>query len=329
MGQTSQQAGADNVLDRNEPVATGSDQGALVVEEAPAKINLALHVVGRRADGYHLLESLVAFADCGDRLAFARSEADRLVIDGPFAGALGADDGAQSNLVMRALSALRAALPATHRAATFPVTIRLTKRLPVASGIGGGSADAAAALRGLMRLWAIPEHAVDLAATGLSLGADVPMCLAGQPLAARGIGERIERLPAFPALPIVLANPGVAVATLSVFAALAHRQNPPLVLPEAFDDATALVSALAGMRNDLETPARTIAPEIGAALAALAETGAALVRMSGSGATCFGLYRSAAEAERAGARLRSAHPGWFVAAGATMAAKPAEQGQEE
>ena len=129
------------------------------------------------------------------------------------------------------------------------------------------------------------------------------------------------------ALPIVLANPGIAVSTPAVFAALANRQNPPLVLPEAFDDAAALVGALAGMRNDLEAPARMIAPEIGTALAALAETGAALVRMSGSGATCFGLYRSAAEAERAGARVQSAHPDWFVAADATMAAKAPGHGR--
>ena len=283
--------------------------GFPLVEPAPAKINLALAVTGRREDGYHLLDSLVTFTAFGDRIGLAPAAGDRFTLSGRFGGALSADG---DNLVTRARDRLRAALAASGQAAAA-VHIHLEKNLPIASGIGGGSADAAATLRGLLKLWraTLPGGALD--ALALGLGADVPMCLAGRPLLARGVGEEITRV-CLPALPMVLANPLVGVSTPAVFQALASRNNPPLALAGA----AGWADALASLRNDLEPPARRLCPQIAVIAESLATTGPALVRMSGSGATCFALYETDAAAEHAAASLSRRHPHWFFAATRTL-----------
>ncbi len=279
---------------------------------APAKINLALHVVGRRADGYHLLDSLVVFADVGDTLA-ASAGAPGFAIDGPFAAGLSA--GAD-NLVRRAEQRFRERFPALPE-----LTLRLEKHLPVSSGIGGGSADGAATLR-LLAFLAGGVDGAALASLAGELGADGPMCLRSEPLRARGIGERLDDWGKLPALDLVLVNPGVAVSTPAVFNALARPDNPPL--PEAlptFDNAAALASFLAETsRNDLATPAKTVAPQIAEAEAAVAASaGCLLARMSGSGATVFGLFGDGASARRAAAAIKAARPDWWVVATTTLA----------
>ena len=282
-----------------------------VTEPAPAKLNLALHVTGRRADGYHLLESLVVFTRFGDRLHIEPAEIDSLSIEGPFAGQL---DAGQHNLAIRAREALRQALPAQARDDLPPVSIRLEKNLPVASGIGGGSSDAAAVLRCLNRLWRCGFNDRELAEIGAGLGADVPMCLAARPLVARGIGEIVEPAADFPALALVLVNPGMAVSTPDVFARLAQRDGeslPPLPRPIDFHS---LRNWLETTRNDLEPAARDIQPAVGQVLAALDRAGSGFSRMSGSGATCFGLFETGNVAKRAALAIRAKHPGWFVAA---------------
>lgn len=266
---------------------------------APAKVNLTLHVTGRRSDGYHLLDSLVAFAGVGDRVSARPADSVSLAIEGPFA--VGLDSGAD-NLVLRAARAL-----APDRGAA----IGLTKSLPVASGIGGGSADAAATLRVLSRLWGLPLPPADRLA---ALGADVPVCLAGRPRRMRGIGERLDDVAALPPAWLVLANPGVPVPTPAVFAALTRRDGAtmPERLPD-WADAGDLARFLVTQRNDLETPAITIAPVIGQVLTALGATvGCLIARMSGSGATCFGLYATEAQARHAARALL--RPGWWVVA---------------
>ncbi len=296
------------------PAASGA-----LCEAAPAKINLALHVLGRRVDGYHALDSFVAFAQAGDALQAEPDDDLTLTVTGPFAAGLsvGAD-----NLVLRAASALRQAAGVSAGA-----RLRLTKNLPVASGIGGGSADAAAALRLLARLWGIAADAGELAAAGAPLGSDVPMCVFGHVLRAGGTGHELTLLPSLPPLWAVLANPGVALATPPVFAALGLRpgrldgrralggavDSPPDTF--RFADAASLAGWLAEQRNDLEPPALALAPAIGPVLAALAACpGALIVRLSGSGATCFALFATGAEADAAQARLRAEQPGWWIAA---------------
>ncbi|MCM5552457.1 4-(cytidine 5'-diphospho)-2-C-methyl-D-erythritol kinase [Pleomorphomonas sp. NRK KF1] len=277
-----------------------------IVEEARAKVNLALHVTGRRPDGYHDLDMLVVFADIGDSLTLAASEAERFLIDGPMAAGLSAD---ADNLVLRALNGFR---EVTGR--TEPLAIQLTKRLPVASGIGGGSADAAAALRGLCRLHGLPADDPALAALVLSLGADVPMCIASTPAHVGGVGDRITPTTGQLSFGLLLVNPRVGLSTPAAFRALERRDNPPLPPLPAFDTVERLAGFLAGeTRNDLEPPARTIAPVIGDVLAALADLpGIRLARMSGSGATCFGLFDDKTSAERAALKLAREHPDWWI-----------------
>jgi 4-diphosphocytidyl-2-C-methyl-D-erythritol kinase len=286
---------------------------------ARAKINLALHVTGRRADGYHLLDSLVVFADLGDRLTIRPGGADAcgalsLELTGPMAAGL-ADT--PDNLVLRAARLLQAG-----REDLPPAVITLDKHLPVASGIGGGSADAAAALRLAAEFWRMP---LPEAAAVLSLGADVPVCLAGHAARMSGIGEQVTALSQpLPAAWLVLVNPGQAVSTPAVFGAVACRDNPPLPALHPWADAAALADWLRGCRNDLEAPALALCPAIGAVLAALAaQPGCLIARMSGSGATCFGLFAEEQQARAAVARLlgeRAAgdsrdQPGdWWVAA---------------
>lgn len=284
-----------------------------LAEAAPAKINLALHVTGRRDDGYHLLESLTVFTRFGDRLQAFPSDEDGFSVSGRYAEDAPADGG---NLVLKARDALRAA---TRVHDTPPVTIALEKNLPVASGIGGGSSDAAAALRLLARLWNLDISGAELARIGLSLGADVPMCLAARPLVARGVGEDVATLPSFPPLGLVLVNPGVAVSTPQVFAGLRKRDNPPLPPLSRHLDFHSLRNWLETTRNDLEPAAGEIQPAIGAALRALRKADAGFARMSGSGATCFGLFETGNVAKRAAAAIRARHPDWFVAATRTVA----------
>lgn len=262
-----------------------------VVEAAPAKLNLALHVTGRRADGYHLLDSLVGFAAFGDEVSLAPGPLS-LNIDGPFAQGLPAE---ADNLCLRAA-----------RLAGAEVAIRLTKNLPLASGIGGGSADAAAVLRGLARMGLCQKVAAE------ALGADVPVCLASLSARMQGVGEIVTPLPALPATPLVLVNPGLPVATPQVFAALDCRENPGLPPIPHFADSAALIDWLGSTRNDLQAPACAILPRIADQIAALTAAGAGFARMSGSGATCFGLFDSAARASAAAARL--SRQGWWAMA---------------
>lgn len=268
----------------------------MIRESAPAKINLALHVTGQRADGYHLLDSLVVFAAIGDGLSLAAAPDLSLTVTGPLAN--GVPTGPE-NLILRA-----AALLPPDRAAT----ITLDKHLPHAAGLGGGSADAAAALRGLARLWDcdLPDMS-----SVLTLGADVPVCLSSSPQRMRGIGEHLSPLPPLPPLWAVLVNPRVEVPTGAVFKGLASKHNPEMNAPEwtGFDD---FIRWLSEQRNDLEPPALSIAPKVAQTLAALQHSGAALSRMSGSGATCFGLFATAAHATDAARRIASAQPGWWV-----------------
>lgn len=272
----------------------------MAVEEfAPAKVNLTLHVTGQRADGYHLLDSLVVFANVGDRITALPADKLSLTIDGPRTAGLAAD---ADNLVLRA-----ARLMGGRGAA-----LRLTKHLPVSSGIGGGSADAAATMRALARLWQVPLPGPQAAA---GLGSDVPVCLLGQSCRMSGVGEQIEPLATLPPVWLVLANPGVPLSTPSVFAALTERRGAPMPqsLPR-FASVADLAGFLSLQRNDLEPAARSLAPVIGTVLTALAaQEGCLLARMSGSGATCFGLFASATAADAAASGLGQAHPRWWVA----------------
>ncbi|MCI9866326.1 4-(cytidine 5'-diphospho)-2-C-methyl-D-erythritol kinase [Rhizobium skierniewicense] len=285
-------------------------QGAVrTTEAAPAKINLALHVTGQRTDGYHLLETLVVFTQAGDVISIEDTEQDSFSLTGPFASVL-QQENAGTNLVLKARDLLREAVGPQPR----PVTIHLEKNLPVSSGIGGGSADAAATLRGLCRHWNIAASTVKLDEIGLKLGADVPMCLSRQPLIARGIGERIEAVGDMPMLHLVLVNPLKGVSTPEIFKRLTTKTNPPLCDRSNLD----WMDFIRQCRNDLETPAREVLPEIGAAQTLLSDAGAALVRMSGSGATCFGIFETMADATSAMASLRQKRPDWYIQATKTI-----------
>jgi 4-diphosphocytidyl-2-C-methyl-D-erythritol kinase len=278
-----------------------------VAVDAPAKINLALHVIGRRDDGYHLLESLCVFTQFGDRLSVEISERDGFHVDGPGAAGVPGDG---SNLVLRARDALRQRL--AH--GVSPVSIALEKNLPAASGLGGGSSDAAATLVALARLWRVSADVGALREVGIGLGADVPMCLERRPLVARGVGDLVEPLPHFPALSIVLANPDVAVSTPAVFRALARSNQPPLPALPPLASATAVAEWLGQTRNDLTDAALSLAPGIADVLKALDRQGALVSRMSGSGATCFGIFRDMTSAREAAASIQAQQPGWFVVA---------------
>ncbi|MGH6923640.1 MAG: 4-(cytidine 5'-diphospho)-2-C-methyl-D-erythritol kinase [Propylenella sp.] len=307
-----------------------------VERRAPAKVNLALHVVGRRADGYHLLDSIAVFADCADVIAVEPAEELSVAVSGPFASHAPAD---RSDLAYRAAEAF-----CTHVGRAPALRIRVEKNIPAGAGLGGGSADAAAVLSALDDFYAAGVPADELSAIGLRLGADVPMCLAGHALRARGVGEEILRIESWPPLPLVLVWPGRAVSTAAVFSALDdlrsgqgaessplrggrwlqgnHREavgeGMPLREPPAAKTVAALAAWLAGCCNDLEASALRLAPEIGDVLAALRTTpGCLLARMSGSGSACFGLFRETADAEAAAAQITAARRDWWVRA--TMA----------
>jgi 4-diphosphocytidyl-2-C-methyl-D-erythritol kinase len=275
---------------------------------APAKLNLYLHVLGRREDGYHLLDSLVAFADVGDVVTARPAAKLSLAVEGPFAPALAGDT--TGNLVWRA------AMMLAERASRSPaVAITLQKNLPVASGIGGGSSDAAATLMALAELWDLDLLASRFAGLAASLGADVPVCLYGRAAWLGGIGEALAPAPALPPVSVVLANPGVAVATPAVFKARRGAFSAAARVETSPPDAMALADLLATRRNDLTDAAISVAPVIAEVLAALGSVeGALLARMCGSGATCYALFADDAAARAAAARLDAAHPDWWVTA---------------
>ena len=289
----------------------------MLTEEARAKVNLTLRVVGRRVDGYHDLESLVAFADCADRLSLTPGSGLDLKTIGPLASACGET---ADNLVLKA-----ARLLGEHVADLKVGSFTLDKVLPVAAGIGGGSADAAAALRLLARLNDLALDDERLREVALLTGADVPVCLAQSPCDMTGVGETLLPV-SLPKMPCVLVNPRIPVATRDVFAALGLRNGELLVGASDIIQATAWpeqgasvedwVEVLAENSNDLEAPAMRIQPVIGEVIAALnATNGAWLARMSGSGATCFAIYENTAEAQRAAQKIRLDHPQWWVHAG--------------
>lgn len=256
---------------------------------APAKINLTLHVTGQRNDGYHLLDSIVVFADIGDRLWFDPAPQMKIEVTGPFGQGVPTD---QRNLVWQAA-----------QCAGWTGHIRLEKNLPHGAGIGGGSSDAAAMLRAFGGV----DHA-------LSLGADVPVCLRSAPQRMRGIGEQLMLLPELPAFEVLLVNPRVSVPTGPVFKGLQSKNNAAMshVIP-TFDTLERICAWLGQQRNDLQAPALAVAPQIGEVLASMKD--ALFSRMSGSGSTCFGIYQ---DASQAASRIRGAHPDWWVASGKVL-----------
>jgi 4-diphosphocytidyl-2-C-methyl-D-erythritol kinase len=272
---------------------------------APAKINLFLHVGERRSDGYHALESLVVFADVGDELLIEPAHAFSLALDGPFGGKLA---GGQDNLIAKAARALAAKVGRSPN-----VKITLTKNLPVASGIGGGSADAAATLRGLVQFWDLKIPQIELHAIAEALGSDVPACLLSETLWMTGRGEGIDPIPGIPPAPLVLVNPGVAVSTAQIFANLKTRVGVgQAAKPKTDLSVLALADYFKSNRNDLENPARDVAPAIDEVLKTISHSGALRTRMSGSGATCFGLFADDQSAHAAAAKIAEDHPNWWV-----------------
>jgi 4-diphosphocytidyl-2-C-methyl-D-erythritol kinase len=289
----------------------------MIARNAPAKVNLYLRVVGRRADGYHLLDSLVAFATLADRVEAAAADELSLSLDGPFAYPL-VVESTDDNLVLRAAQALAARLGIAPRA-----RLRLMKNIPIAAGLGGGSADAAAALQALNVLWRADLPESDLAEIAAGLGADVPMCLAGRTATVSGIGEQIGPALSLPACGLVLVHPQVPLPTADVFRAAARQAVAPMAdaLPIRRGPPTiaALAQALTVRGNDLTEAAVSLVPEIGAILAALHATpGCRYAAMSGSGAACFALYEDVLEAEAARLDIEQVHPRWWTYGGAFL-----------
>lgn len=289
----------------------------MLVEEGRAKVNLTLRVVGRRVDGYHDLESVVAFADCADRLSLLPGDELKLTTSGPLANDCGET---ADNLVLKAARLLGETIPDLKLGA-----FTLHKVLPVAAGIGGGSADAAAALRLLAGLNGLSLDDERLRDVALATGADVPVCLLSRAADMTGVGEGLLPLD-LPTMPCVLVNPRVHVATRDVFAALGLRSGELLVgitdvieavaWPEKGASLGDWIAQLEQTGNDLEAPAMRIQPVIGEVLSALrAASGALLARMSGSGATCFAIFADATAAAQAAEKIRQEHPGWWVHAG--------------
>jgi 4-diphosphocytidyl-2-C-methyl-D-erythritol kinase len=273
---------------------------------APAKVNLCLHVGERRPDGYHNLESLVAFVSAGDEIRLEHDAALSLSVNGPFGAELSAGE---DNLAMRA-----ACILAEKTNASAGARIQLTKNLPVASGLGGGSADAAAVLRGLVRLWNLDVEQNLLREIASSLGADIPVCLDSAPAWMEGKGEVITPLPPMPGLCLLLVNPLVPVPTTAVFAGLRQRRGLGARRPSApFAVASALLHFLQTTTNDLEAPARAIAPVIGDVLDEIGRLpDVLLARMSGSGATCFAMFESSEGVNRAMRILTAIRPDWWI-----------------
>ena len=274
----------------------------MISEHASAKINLFLHVGERRPDGFHPLQSLAVFTDMGDALQIEPAPELSLRVQGPFAKGL---DGEGDNLVLRAARAM----------GSQGAKLTLTKNLPVASGIGGGSADAAAALRGLRALWNLDKDEAALRDIAAALGSDIPVCVLSCSSFMEGRGEVLRPLQSMPRVPMLLVNPGVAVPTKDVFAGLQSRSGADMTLPQGrFADTADLLRFLETTRNDLEEPARRLQPVIGEVLSAMtALPGALFARMSGSGATCFAIFADDDCCARAAESLKQSHSGWWIA----------------
>lgn len=301
---------------------------------APAKANLTLHITGRRADGYHLIDSLVAFADIGDRVEVRERAGVTLTVDGPFADAIGS---IEENLVLRAARLLwnnplppgegrvRALYGEEIEPSPHPSPegrggfVRLTKHLPPGAGLGGGSSDAAAALHLLCRLWRLPHSTEELAALALPLGADMPVCLAGTAARVGGIGEKVTPVPGFPPVPVVLAYPGRGLSSGEVYRKYGRGAPSPPSSPTdgipSFSTLQSLADWLRPRRNDLEEAAVALLPAVGDVLAALRKTSQCLLaRMSGSGSACFGIFPDTQSAAAAASQLAAGHPSWWVRA---------------
>lgn len=281
-----------------------------LTEPAAAKVNLTLHITGTRPDGYHLLDSLIVFTEHGDRVHLEPSQELALDITGPYGPALAKEETAR-NLAFRAARAFQGACKTDAGA-----RLTLEKHIPVGAGLGGGSADAAAVLRGLQRLWQIALPAETLHTLALSLGADVPVCLTCLPSRVRGIGEEISPVGEVPEAWLLLVNPGVPLATAHVFQAYRAEETryaKPCEPPDSgWRDASALADWLGTQANDLETAAIRLIPEIGSLLGALRDSpGCLLARMTGSGATCFGVFADKESATRASEILGQHQPGWW------------------
>lgn len=282
---------------------------------APAKINLYLHVTGRLDNGYHTLDSLIGFVDIGDQIKITPAQDFSFAIDGPCSGAFGPKERDasphSSNLVVQAVWAISQAikrLPNIH--------VSLTKNLPIAAGIGGGSSDAAAMVWGLMEWWSVPAHSDFLPGILTQLGADVPVCLDCRPARLRGIGDILDPAPLMNEVPIVLVNPGKPCFTKDVFRSLNCPFKEPIDLPDALPSFDALIDFLNQQNNDLHDVACHFVPEISNALHALnAQTGCALARLSGSGPTCFGLFEDKGDARKAADTIAEENPDWWVKAG--------------
>lgn len=283
-----------------------------IFEDAPAKVNLALHVTGQRSDGYHLLESLVVFTDFGDQISGHTSSANSLSLTGSFADEmrLCAED---DNLIVRARNAL-ANFALSKGMDTPPVALTCEKNLPLASGLGGGSADAAATLRLLKKLWHLDITNTDLTAIALNLGADVPMCLNSTPLIAKGIGDEFEEIAELTHFSLVLANPLVEVSTPDIFSKLKSKSNPGFDHTEIPSDLVNFIKLLNRYRNDLQGPAIETSSKIAQCLEVLSSSEPLFHRMSGSGASCFGIYKDLTGAQKACHTIESQHPDWFVTA---------------
>ena len=278
----------------------------MVSERAPAKINLFLHVGERRADGFHPLQSLAVFTEMGDVLSIEAAPELSLTVDGPFARGLA---GEADNLVLRAARALK-----NEKTGGLGGKLTLTKNLPVASGVGGGSADAAAALRSLAGLWRLDLDEKAIGDIAGEIGSDVPVCVSSKPSFMEGRGEILTPVASLPRLPLLLVNPGVAVSTKDVFAALGERRGADIALPRGrFGDLADLLRFLETTGNDLEAPALGLQPVIGEVLKALKSLpGALFTRMSGSGATCFALMADDDGCRRAATLLKQRQPDWWV-----------------
>lgn len=294
----------------------------LLSATAYAKLNLALHVTGQRADGYHLLDSLVVFTRYGDALSVTAAAEDSFTLSGIYANQVPVSG---DNLVLKARDVLRAHYPDLSAA----VAIHLEKNLPVASGIGGGSSDAATVLVLLMRLWKISAESADLNRLCLALGADVPMCMHGQiysgGVIAKGIGEDLQHVQNLPELPLVLINDMTALSTPQIFKNLHKRDNPPLPKLPGLTTISDLCDYLTSTRNDLYAPAASLAPQLPRILNILDDSGAKFTQMSGSGATCLGIYDTIAQAQHAAAQLRHNYPHWFIQATSTVTASALPQ----
>ncbi len=281
---------------------------------APAKLNLYLHITGKHANGYHELDSLMGFVDVGDELRIAPAPRFSFHVEGPFAKSFSSQEldasPTSGNLVVRALYAL------AQRLSKSPdVAVTLIKNLPLASGLGGGSADAAALLRGMMEWWNVrPENVPGFDELLLALGAEMPLCFHGRPAFVRGIGEVLEEADLPPDIPVLLANPGILCSTAAVFSAYEHKADKALLpLPEAFTDRAALINFLALQNNDLYETACNLVPAVADVIETLKTLeGCRLARMSGAGATCFALFDDVSVAKDGAQKLTAAHPSWWV-----------------